>query len=100
MPSRMSKVISGVENGRNKMDHKKFDKEAVTACNEMYQELKKQLPTGNWFKFTLPGEILRTMNKAQYKAAMSWLRRARRIVQEEMNKSVMIIPDELRGDIC
>ena len=42
--------------------------------------------TKHWFSLSLPEEKARTMNRTQYKAAMSWLRNCRRIITEKLNK--------------
>ena len=36
------------------------------------------------FKFKIPTEILRTMNREQYYKAKSWLRECERVVQREI----------------
>lgn len=47
-----------------------------------------------WFIFTLQDHILRTMNKSQYKEAMSYLRLCRRKINEA------ITPEFLNKILC
>ena len=41
----------------------------------------------HWFKLEVPKNILRQMNRKQYKAAMSWLRLCRRKLEEQIDFS-------------
>lgn len=44
----------------------------------------------HWFKLKLPENILRQMNKKEYKAAMSWLRYCRREIEKLVNFNQLI----------
>lgn len=53
----------------------------------------------SWFTFTVPDSILRTMNKAEYKEAMSWLRLCRRKINEAITPEFLnkcLIPPEIK----
>lgn len=79
---------------KRKQNIKEFDAQARVVCERLNREAAEKAP--KWFTFALPDHILRTMNKAQYKAAMSWLRRCRRKIREDISKTVVIWPSELK----
>lgn len=42
------------------------------------------MPDPIWFRLVLREDVARKMNRQQYKAAMSWLRKCARIMREQM----------------
>ncbi len=42
----------------------------------------------HWFKLALPDDIIRTLNKQQYKRAMHWLRQCRRQMEPVVKAKV------------
>ena len=57
-----------------------FDKKALA-------HLKQLRPC---FRFSLPDNIIREMNRQEYYAAMSWLRNCRRIVADRIDAKINI----------
>ena len=49
------------------------------------------------FQFVPPDDILRKMNKQQYKATMSWLRLVRRKIQKKIEKT-LVTQDKIASD--
>ncbi len=42
----------------------------------------------HWFRLVLHNDIIRTLNKQQYKEAMHWLRQGRRVIKRQMLQEV------------
>ncbi len=73
-----------------------FDKDANSELKKIWLEVNKTLKTKQWFRFTLPDHILRTFNRDEYYAAMSWLRRCAWIVRQHIEVQLNHLPPEVK----
>lgn len=60
------------------------NRQAANFLEELCKKAVRMLEGKHKFKFTLPEEKLRKMNKQQYKETMSWLRKCRWVLESSL----------------